>query len=264
LAGRVPAGSCQIAYTFIIGANPNGTTDFVDTDINGTLTTVPLGGSAMEEDLTYLNVRENMNEGKMQSWFKYATSLDVPFDYVAKVDSDTMLFPPRFLSFCEEYLPQHPLKQRVYGGNPVDRKECGKNWWCKNRMQGKTYMAGGLYFLSANLAKYIVSPELNRTDLLAPREDVAIGNLVYSSPYPVMTSTILKRHKLWEHGRNLKFRKRYRKGWAQVKDNWLEEGNTFEATKPDGMAVSNNETSEVDVEGSEGSANGRGSGNSTS
>jgi hypothetical protein len=218
MAGQVPVDSCQIAYTFVVGGNPNGTTDLVDTDHHGKLTTIPPNSSAMEEDVTYLNIRENMNEGKTQSWFKYATSLEVPFDYVAKVDSDTLLLPPRFLSFFQS-LPQNPLKNHVYAGDPFDSKKCGNFWWCN--LQGPIYMGGGLYILSASLVKHIVSPELNRTDLLVPREDVAIGNLVYSSPFSVATVSIFRTHKLWEHNKNLKGLKGYQKRWEQVMKTWL-------------------------------------------
>jgi hypothetical protein len=82
-------------------------------------------------------------------------------------------------------------------------------------------MGGGLYILSASLAKHIVSPELNRTDLLVPREDVAIGNLVYSSPFSVTTVSIFRTHKLWEHSKKLKAPKRYQKRWEQVMKTWL-------------------------------------------
>lgn len=146
------------------------------------------------------------------------------YDYIAKVDSDTILFPPRFLSFAEENLPNHPLKEQVYGGNPIDSLACGKRWWCKRRIMGKTYMAGGLYFLSANLARYIVSPGLKRDGKLAPREDVATGNLVHTSPNPVSNIYIMNRHKLWEHGEHLKDPEEYEKRWKEVQDNWFGEG----------------------------------------
>jgi hypothetical protein len=231
--GRIPDDSCQIAYTFVIGGNANGNNEFVDTDHKEALTVTPANISAVEDDVTYLNIKENMNEGKMQSWFKYATTLELDFGYVAKVDSDTMLFPPRFLSFCEESLSNRPLKEQVYGGNPIDRKSCGKRWWCERRIEGKTYMAGGLYFLSANLARYIVSPELTRNGMLAPREDVTIGNLVYSSPNPVSSIYIKDRHKLWEHGIHLKYPELYRKRWEEVKDNWLNQSQNQNTSSTD-------------------------------
>ena len=221
ISGEVPAGTCQLAYTFVVGGNKTGAKDFVDTAHTGSLTTMPANRSVFERDVTYLNIKENMNEGKMQSWFKYATSLDIPFDYVAKVDSDTMLYPPRFFSFCEESLPTHPQKQQIYGGTPIDRKSCGKRWWCRRRMEGRTYMAGALYFLSSNLAEHIVSSDFSRHMKLAPREDVAIGNLVYSTSRPVSSVYVKDRHKLWEHGRHLKHPDNYLKRWEEVKEKML-------------------------------------------
>lgn len=74
---RIPGDFCQIAYTFVVGAKPDGNPGllepFVDQDFNEELTTMPVDLSAVEDDVTYLNIKENMNKGKMYVCFKMRT-----------------------------------------------------------------------------------------------------------------------------------------------------------------------------------------------
>lgn len=67
---------CEIIYTFVIG----GANDFERPEDHGddeplTLAQDRHGNS--EPDCTYLNIRENMEEGKSAMWFKYASLLVV-------------------------------------------------------------------------------------------------------------------------------------------------------------------------------------------
>ena len=55
----------------------------------------PISGSSRdlnEPDMTLLNIRENMNEGKSQTWMKYAATIaeEYDLDYVAKCDADSL------------------------------------------------------------------------------------------------------------------------------------------------------------------------------
>jgi hypothetical protein len=64
---------CQIAYTFVAGGNPDGPTERVEFNISEPM--ILPTTSHDEKDLVLLNIRENMKQGKSQSFFKYATSI---------------------------------------------------------------------------------------------------------------------------------------------------------------------------------------------
>ena len=100
---RVSLGhQCRIAYTFFMGANANGPTELLFPNKSfPILVSNPNMSSTIQEeedDIVYLNIRENQFDGKMPTWFKYASmvveEMNVPFDYIAKIDSDTLVFTP--------------------------------------------------------------------------------------------------------------------------------------------------------------------------
>lgn len=65
---------CEIIYTFVIG----GANDFErpeDHSDDKPLTLAQDRHGNSEPDCTYLNIRENMEEGKSATWFKYASLL---------------------------------------------------------------------------------------------------------------------------------------------------------------------------------------------
>jgi hypothetical protein len=131
-AGRIQQiESCEIIYTFVIGGatDKNAPTDLVDYGDNSRPLTLDRPVTSQEDDVIYLNIKENGKEGKAQTYFKWASTLvqngKLQVDYIAKVDSDTMLFPSRWFSFVEGSLFPHPFNRRVYGGMLMDRLACG-------------------------------------------------------------------------------------------------------------------------------------------
>ena len=228
--------SCQIVYTFVVGANPHAPMDLVDNSHNTTsyplILDAPLSEHLhptdpqqqqqqqqyyYEDDMTYLNLQENMEDGKTPSWFHYANTLvqEYHIDYIAKVDSDTILFPDQFLEFVKTTLP--PRGRRIYGGIPYDVLTCGgyRRQYCPD-MVGKTYMSGELYFLSADLSRFITSPQLNRTAVRIPKEDMCTGNFVHSHPQPLLEAVVSRHQALWEHGDHIKEPHHYEQRWNQV------------------------------------------------
>ena len=221
-SGRILRQDCQFAYTFVIGAFQKWGP--MDLTASGTNHTAPLTvdrspGFPVEKDATYLNIRENMNDGKMQTWFKYAATFGNEFDYIVKVDGDTILFPPRFAAFAQQSLNAYPYNRLVYGGIPNDMTACGIRRPMCQRLEGTIYMGGQLYFMSPDLAHLITSPGFNRRGSKVRAEGVTIGNLVFRSPHPVKYVIITPSHLLWEHGRHIKDHTKYRRRWIRLKDN---------------------------------------------
>jgi hypothetical protein len=178
---------CQIVYTFVMGASTNTT---VPTDLttleqqeedNYPYVLDRSGSSDYERDVLYLNIQENMNEGKTATWFKYASSV-LPatdlgvLDLVFKVDSDTVVVPRALLQDLNTI--QRPARN-VYGGVFYAREE--------EETTAAPYMQGGFYFLSTDVAERITSPECPRADIIkettsdrgySRSEDREVGNFV--------------------------------------------------------------------------------------
>jgi hypothetical protein len=219
-------GACEITYVFFIGGNPTGPCELTKPNASypilikrSDVTDYPklVGGSRgvgvgginrmlpLEGDVISLNVRENLEDGKSQTWFKYASMVvkDNPWlqiDYIAKVDSDTLVFTPTFLGFAKRRLPRQPHNQRVYGGLPHDKNACNPKvndtHSCPLELKGGLYMAGSLYWMSPDLAEYITSDAVDRRALSIGHEDVDIGNFVFSHPLSIRTVKIESRRAL--------------------------------------------------------------------
>lgn len=242
--------NCQIVYTFVVGANATGPTDLVEHRLSPLVvdpSEFPVVDDygdvvAIEDDVTYLNLQENMEYGKSPSWFLYANTLveEMVIDFIAKVDSDTLVFPNRFLDEFATFLPLknhsyvgnttttnalHPTSSsspelRVYGGIPNDSIGCGglRRPHC-SQMGGKTYMQGQLHFLSADLSRYVTSiPQPVRRSLFVPIEDLCTAKYVHSHPKPILEAVVSPQQQLWEHGKHIKDPQSYEQRWNEVWD----------------------------------------------
>ncbi|CAJ1952206.1 unnamed protein product [Cylindrotheca closterium] len=179
---------CQLAYAFVLGGNPKGPTELLEYNSSFPMS-IPCrlqhtNDQEDTSDIICLNIRENMEEGKSQTWFKYATTTTVPqqheqndnFDYIGKMDSDTLLYPGIFFNRVLQKLPKYPNNARVYGGDYRFKPP---------NMVGPVYMGGHLYFLSSDLAEFVVSSECPRSAVDKGIEDASIGNFVHSHPLPI-------------------------------------------------------------------------------
>jgi hypothetical protein len=244
---KVPLEDCQLVYAFFLGANPDGPTELVNP--NATFPITVENAMIEEEDVVFLNIRENLEDGKSQTWFKYASMVaeEFPVDFIAKVDSDALLFTPAFLDFAKRRLTRH--KEYVYGGITMDKNSCDptitEDHSCPLSLIGPSYMSGELYWMSPDLAKFITSSQLDRSSLTIRHEDVDIGNFVHSCPEEVSVvkipkSRVLRNSKYnaeWNAPRNMlkkaylghsltssggffKYSHQYRKTWRRFQANY--------------------------------------------
>ncbi len=164
------------------------------------------GFDLMEPGTVYLNIRENQFDGKMTTWFKFASLVAKEYneaiipgfpkiEYVFKVDSDLMLLTPNFFRwFYGVHREQQTAKrgalqsdsivERVYGGIEFPATNCVENFTfdhpCPLPLSGRSYMSGELNFMSVDLATYIASDSCPRDEWTIPHEDVSLSNYVYS------------------------------------------------------------------------------------
>lgn len=203
LSGDNPC--CILSYAFVMGGgdedaptdHPNDSTP-VSLDRNE----VPKYAHLAEEtDIIFLNIRENMNDGKSFTWPSYITSLEEkysnetsktrrPIDYVAKVDTDAVLNIPAVLDLLKYSLPPSSENPNIFGGymRTVPYQE-----------GTIPAVAGPFYFFSTDLASYFTQglKREGRDEILKPyqedhshnsifhNEDVAVSIIAHSNPEPI-------------------------------------------------------------------------------
>lgn len=149
----------------------------------------------VNKDITFLSISENHELGKTDTWFTYSAMLtkrrpDLGIRFMAKLDSDN------FLDYyaLQSYMKQHKQlflgdKQYIYGGFAIHKRKCsGRAYGFVCRDPGfiaPLFMGGAFAYLSTPLAQHVY---LNGTSLerkkqvWIPREDMQLGNMVYSDP----------------------------------------------------------------------------------
>jgi hypothetical protein len=108
---------CELIYTFVVGGNEETTPELVD-DSRPMTATRPIPGKSPDlndPDMTLLNIKENMNEGKSQTWLKHGAEVAEQYglDYVVKCDADAMLHLHEFFTFAYKHLPPAPYNTHV-------------------------------------------------------------------------------------------------------------------------------------------------------
>jgi len=185
---------CKVLYSFVIGAandSEDSPTDHFRTD-RPIVVKDYTPKNADDNDCTYLNIQENMNYGKTPTWFKYASSVAESYgiDYIAKVDSDTMVSMKHLVDFITTDLPPYPYNVRTYGGSMVHH--------AKRSKRGNLYAFGQFSFFSRDMASYISSDDLDRYQIKQDgngfnrgwaektiAEDMDTAELVWTHPYPL-------------------------------------------------------------------------------
>jgi hypothetical protein len=161
-----------------------------------------------------------MNEGKSQTWFKYAAQILEAYDidYVAKSDTDTLLFLDKMMDFMDESLPPAPYNRNILAGSVVD-----KWWWEKDLHSPETepaegyfikkygndlhlYVAGQIYIMSRDLAD-VVGKEAGAEHTQSYREgheDHDVSAMAFHSPKPIKLIIIAQDQRFWQHRVKLK------------------------------------------------------------
>lgn len=152
---------CQVLYTFVLGAvgkHDNSAPVEYLISIPGRPMTVDYSDVPNgEADTTYLNIRENMDFGKTNTWFHYASTHlpeELQIDMIGKVDTDTMVHPNKLVEEIEDRLKDKKNDTLVYGGSVIDNDK------------GHHYMQGGFYFLSRTVAQRITTGREDRWEIV--------------------------------------------------------------------------------------------------
>jgi hypothetical protein len=139
---------CQLIYTFVMGVNTlDGPTELLDDRI-------PILLDKGDDSDVVLNIKENMNLGKSQTWFYFASTITsdpkLDFDYVGKMDTDTMPYLDKYFEFADNHLPPSPYNLRMMVGIFSN-----KAWWKNNNIIKESF-----FFLSitpgSQMARWLV------------------------------------------------------------------------------------------------------------
>ena len=194
---------CRIAYTFVIGGGESDKAiehimeDEHDGNIALSVKDVK-GADPTEMDVVYLNIRENMENGKTVTWLRYGAMIANQYagiNYIAKVDDDSLFSMDHYFAFVEKNLPPVPFNFNIYGGESV-----------ANHFHDSLYMMGQFFFMATNLADHIsnalTAKDREELSLYVYHkrhiEDMELGVFVDSHPDPIKFVALQKR-KFWIH-----------------------------------------------------------------
>lgn len=203
------ADECIVLYCFVVthAAHDDVPSDHYRTDRPLTVDRRTIRthqvGDVEHDDLVYLNIRENMNDGKTPAYFKWAASIATEYnlDYVFKVDDDTMISVPHLFRHVVDRLPPYPFNKRYYGGRILDVNMCGKSKRC-HYISPNGYMAGQFYYLSPDLAHGVSNDDLDPLPDTRT-EDLDMGRAVFRwsdvHGQLIKIETHGRKYKPWEH-----------------------------------------------------------------
>lgn len=214
LSGDNPC--CIISYTFVMGGgDENAPTEYPNdsTPLLLDQNDIPMYSHlAQETDIIFLNIRENMNDGKSFSWLTYITSIEKEYsnnsakirrsiDYVAKVDTDAVVNLPVVLDLLQDSLLPGSDDPNIFGGFMREVPYKGNS---------VNAVGGPFYFFSIDLACYIVQTLSieDRAEIMKPyleedsrafhNEDVAVSIIAHSNPKPISLKNVAL---IWDHAK---------------------------------------------------------------
>jgi hypothetical protein len=206
---------CELVYTFVMGANPHATTELVDDSLRPMLVSRPIAGVGRDINdpgILLLNIRENMNDGKSQTWLYYGAQLAQQYDldYVIKCDSDTVLSLHDFFRFAYVNLPPAPYNSNMLVGIPWSKSDWGSSdrtdeteRHFRDYYNGvHIYAAGQLYILSTDLARAVGDEARSlqgKCSYCSPHEDHDVSTMAYHSKRPVKFMMMGYHQIYWQH-----------------------------------------------------------------
>ena len=208
--------ACEFIYTFVAGRDDDESlpTELVQDGVelvNKTLYEHNYQRRHADHDIVFLNIKENMNYGKSTTWFKYSSQImdKYDIDYSVKCDIDTLIVLDRFFEFTSQYLPPYPglvyvgrLQDKAYWlGSKVFETDTGHETVGYLRRRGivQVYMAGEIYALSKDLAKWVSEVPIAQTAYFEGVEDHDVGMRVFEHPEPIQTVRVPMGKEFWVH-----------------------------------------------------------------
>ena len=175
------SSGCQVAYTFFQVVSSTTTND-------------------MEHDIVYLEAPETSVSGinNITAWFRYASSLEIPFDYIAKVDSDTIMLPDLLLSEAIATNEKHPKKSAPpptseYAATGTDDESLD----CLHIPGNECHSFNGrFYYLSRDLASLVGRLDhdtITTTSNSITTRSLADNDVNYTKPEEEIILQLLKR-----------------------------------------------------------------------
>jgi hypothetical protein len=207
---------CELVYTFVMGANPHATSELVDDSLRPMLVSRPIAGvghDINDPDILLLNIRENMNDGKSQTWLYHGAQLAERYDldYVVKCDSDTVLSLHDFFRFAYVNLPPAPYNSNMLVGIPWSKSDWGDSSdrtdeterHFRDHYNGvHIYAAGQLYILSTDLARAVGDEARSlqgKCSYCSPHEDHDVSTMAYHTKRPVKFMMMGYHQIYWQH-----------------------------------------------------------------
>jgi hypothetical protein len=220
---------CQLIYTFVMAGNPEAPPVLVNNERPYEVAK-PITGRSKdlnEPDTILLNIRENMNEGKSQTWMKYGAEIaeEYGLDYVTKCDADSLLHLHDFFEWAYKNLPPAPYNTNVYAGALRDKAYWPRHETEQERIRFESYfgqnfegvhlyVAGQIYIVSTDLARFIGKEAYtNNCSYCEGHEDHDISAMAFHSPEPIKLMVIGRNHRFWEHP--VKGEPRWRRMWQR-------------------------------------------------
>eukprot|EP00934_Nitzschia_sp_Nitz4_P006903 Nitzschia sp. Nitz4//scaffold2_size372955//295635//297075//NITZ4_000458-RA/size372955-processed-gene-0.446-mRNA-1//1//CDS//3329546883//6893//frame0 len=217
---------CQLVYTFVVGAGGSDAPTLLVNTSRPILRPTPYEGkfdNLTEGDISLLNIRENMNDGKSPSFFYFASQIlkEFDLDYAMKFDGDSIMHLHDWFLFAHNHLPPRPYSRGVVAGalrhkafwdqyKDVSDLEKKEHFWSFEFEGTHLYLAGQCYLLSYDMCQHLSreAPLAYSRGYLEGHEDHDVGSMIYYRDFsrvPDLNETLVrlipisKAQRFWEH-----------------------------------------------------------------